>query len=167
VGYNLQIWPPISPPFVTTITPLIDPPPPKVIPPVDTRGKTTYGEIRRPEISKRRNQPKAKGEPRNRENQKDKISQKEIDLLWYGYLSSTYTFLTIYRTFPKSERTAFHKLNGSQYKLLIRIKDEDKRAFYIAESIKNSWSGRELERQINSSLFERLLLSSNKKDVWL
>jgi predicted nuclease of restriction endonuclease-like (RecB) superfamily len=56
-------------------------------------------------------------------------------------------------------------LNWSQYKLLIRIKDEDKRAFYIAESIKNHWSKRELERQINSSLFERLLLSNDKKDV--
>ena len=69
-----------------------------------------------------------------------------------------------YRTFPNTNALR-SQLNWSQYKLLIRIKDEDKRAFYIAESIKNSWSGRELERQINSSLFERLLLSSNKKDV--
>jgi len=61
--------------------------------------------------------------------------------------------------------TVCSQLNWSQYKLLIRIKDEDKREFYIAESVKNHWSKRELERQINSSLFERLLLSSDKKDV--
>jgi predicted nuclease of restriction endonuclease-like (RecB) superfamily len=69
-----------------------------------------------------------------------------------------------YRTFPIAN-TLCSQLNWSQYKLLIRIKDEDKRAFYIAESVKNHWSKRELERQINSSLFERLLLSSNKEDV--
>ncbi len=69
-----------------------------------------------------------------------------------------------YRTFPITN-TLCSQLNWSQYKLLIRIKDEDKREFYIAESVKNYWSKRVLERQINSSLFERLLLSNDKKDV--
>ena len=69
-----------------------------------------------------------------------------------------------YRVFPITN-TLCSQLNWSQYKLLIRIKDEDKREFYIAESVKNHWSKRELERQINSSLFERLLLSNDKKDV--
>jgi len=69
-----------------------------------------------------------------------------------------------YRTFPIANALR-SQLNWFQYKLLIRLKDEDKREFYIAESIKNSWNGRELERQINSSLYERLLLSSNKEDV--
>jgi len=69
-----------------------------------------------------------------------------------------------YRVFPIAN-TLCSQLNWSQYKLLIRIKDKDKREFYIAESIKNHWSKRVLERQINSSLFERLLLSNNKKDV--
>ena len=69
-----------------------------------------------------------------------------------------------YRTFPNTN-TVYSQLNWSQYKLLIRIDDSDKREFYIAESIKNIWSKRELERQINSSLYERLLLSSDKKSV--
>ena len=69
-----------------------------------------------------------------------------------------------YRVFPIANAVR-SQLNWSQYKLLIRIKDEDKREFYIAESINNHWNGRELERQINSSLFERLLLSNDKKDV--
>lgn len=69
-----------------------------------------------------------------------------------------------YRTFPNTN--AVHsQLNWSQYKLLIRIDDNDKREFYINESIKNSWNGRELERQINSSLYNRLLLSNDKKSV--
>jgi predicted nuclease of restriction endonuclease-like (RecB) superfamily len=69
-----------------------------------------------------------------------------------------------YRTFPNTN-TVYSQLNWSQYKLLIRIDDSDKREFYIAESMKNIWSKRELERQINSSLYERLLLSNDKKSV--
>lgn len=57
------------------------------------------------------------------------------------------------------------QLNWTQYKLLISIDSEDKREFYIAESVKNNWTSRELERQIYSSLFERLLLSNDKNSV--
>ena len=57
------------------------------------------------------------------------------------------------------------ELNWSQYKLLIRINEEDKRTYYIEEACKNNWSSRQLERQINSQLYERLLLSSNKEKV--
>jgi predicted nuclease of restriction endonuclease-like (RecB) superfamily len=69
-----------------------------------------------------------------------------------------------YKCFPNTN--ALHsQLNWNQYKLLIRMDDEDKIEFYINESIKNLWSGRELERQINASLFERLLLSNDKKSI--
>ena len=57
------------------------------------------------------------------------------------------------------------QLNWTQYKILIRANNEDKREFYIAECIKNDWSSRQLERQINSSLYERLLLSNDKASV--
>jgi len=69
-----------------------------------------------------------------------------------------------YRIFPIAN-TLYSQLNWSQYKLLIRIEDDVKREFYIAESTKNLWSKRDLERQINSSLYERLLLGSDKKSV--
>ena len=69
-----------------------------------------------------------------------------------------------YKVFSNTN-TLHSQLNWSQYKLLIRIEDSDKREFYIAESIKNSWSSRALERQINASLYERLLLSNDKKSV--
>lgn len=69
-----------------------------------------------------------------------------------------------YRTFPivSTLRTQF---NWSHYKLLISIKDEHKREYYIAESTKNNWTSRQLERQINSQLYERLLLSNDKDSV--
>ncbi len=69
-----------------------------------------------------------------------------------------------YKCFSNTN-TVRSQLNWSQYKLLIRLDNEDKREFYINESLKNLWSGRELERQINSSLFERLLLSNDKQSV--
>lgn len=69
-----------------------------------------------------------------------------------------------YRIFPNTNAVR-SQLNWSQYKLLVRVDNSDKREFYINESIKNSWNSRELERQINSSLFERLLLSNDKESV--
>jgi len=69
-----------------------------------------------------------------------------------------------YRTFPIANAVR-SQLNWTQYKLLIRIEKEDKREFYIAEAVKNNWTSRQLERQINSQLFERLLLSNDVESV--
>jgi predicted nuclease of restriction endonuclease-like (RecB) superfamily len=75
-----------------------------------------------------------------------------------------YQFIQFYKTFPIVNALR-SQLNWTQYRLLTRILDHDKRTFYIAESIKNHWTSRQLERQINSSLYERLLLSNNKESV--
>ncbi len=69
-----------------------------------------------------------------------------------------------YRIFPIASALRT-QLNWTQYKVLISIENEDKRAFYIAESVKNNWSARQLERQVNSQLFERLLLSNDVESV--
>jgi len=69
-----------------------------------------------------------------------------------------------YREYPIAN-TVCSQLNWSQYKLLIAIADKDKRIYYQLEAINNAWTKRELERQINSSLYERLLLSNDKEAV--
>lgn len=56
-------------------------------------------------------------------------------------------------------------LSWSHYCELITIKDDLARSFYEIESIRNNWSVRELKRQINSLLFERLALSKDKDKV--
>jgi predicted nuclease of restriction endonuclease-like (RecB) superfamily len=56
-------------------------------------------------------------------------------------------------------------LNWTQYRLLLRIDDPDRKTYYLEESCNNNWSARQLERQINSQLYERLLLSSDKESV--
>ena len=57
------------------------------------------------------------------------------------------------------------QLNWMQYRLLIRIEDNYKREYYELEATNNAWTGRELERQINSLLYERLLKSNDKEAV--
>jgi predicted nuclease of restriction endonuclease-like (RecB) superfamily len=57
------------------------------------------------------------------------------------------------------------QLNWTQYRMLIQIQDPDKREYYELEAVNNCWTGRELERQINSLLYERLLLSNDKESV--
>jgi len=73
-------------------------------------------------------------------------------------------FRQFYRTFPIANALR-SQLGWTQYKLLIRIDNQDKREFYIAETIKNNWTSRQLERQMYSNLYERLLLNNDKESV--
>lgn len=72
-----------------------------------------------------------------------------------------------YQTY-QIQQTASVKLSWSHYYELLSISDTDKRSFYEKEAVNSNWSVRELKRQIESSLFERLLLSRgdvNKEQV--
>ena len=69
-----------------------------------------------------------------------------------------------YRLYPIANALR-SQLNWYQYRLLIRIDDAYKREYYELEAANNGWTGRELERQINSHLYERLLLSNDKEAV--
>jgi hypothetical protein len=55
-------------------------------------------------------------------------------------------------------------LGWSHYVLLMGIGDSDERAFYEIEAVENGWSIRELKRQVNSGLYERLALSRNRAE---
>jgi len=57
------------------------------------------------------------------------------------------------------------RLSWSHYVFLMAIADEDERRFYEIEAANEQWSLRELRRQFNSSLYERLALSRDKKKV--
>lgn len=61
--------------------------------------------------------------------------------------------------------SAEFKLSWSHYLILMRMEDIDTRKFYEIEAIENNWSLRELKRQVNSSLYERLVLSKDKEKV--
>jgi len=69
-----------------------------------------------------------------------------------------------YRLYPIANALR-SQLNWTQYRMLIQIEDPDKRLYYELESVNNNWTARETERQINSQLYERLLLSNDKDTV--
>ncbi len=81
--------------------------------------------------------------------------------------ANLYNMRLFYQTYEKIQ-TVSGKLSWSHYCELLSISDPDKRSFYEKETINSAWSVRELKRQIESSLFERLLLSRgdvNKEQV--
>jgi len=63
--------------------------------------------------------------------------------------------------------TAPHKfvLSWSHYLVLMRVENADARSFYEIEAAKENWSVRWLQRQVGSSLYERIALSKDKDDV--
>lgn len=58
-----------------------------------------------------------------------------------------------------------HNLGWIHYRSLMRVDRVEARQFYTVEAVKNSWSGRELERQINSLLYDRLANSRDKEGL--
>ena len=69
-----------------------------------------------------------------------------------------------YLTFPNGYALR-SELSWTHYRLLMRVENENAREFYMQEAVKSQWSTRQLERQINSFFYERLLSSKNKEQV--
>ena len=69
-----------------------------------------------------------------------------------------------YLTFPNGHALR-GELSWTHYRLLMRVENKNAREFYMQEAIKSQWSTRQLERQINSFFYERLLSSKNKERV--
>lgn len=57
------------------------------------------------------------------------------------------------------------ELSWTHYRLLMRVENDNARQFYMDEAVKSQWSTRQLERQINTFFYERLLSSKNKENV--
>ncbi|MCM1104745.1 MAG: PDDEXK nuclease domain-containing protein [Clostridium sp.] len=76
-----------------------------------------------------------------------------------------------YEAFPKWN-TVCSELSWSHYRLLMRIEDQEKRAYYVKECVECAWSVRQLERQINSFYYERILSTNEnekaqvKDEIW-
>ena len=65
----------------------------------------------------------------------------------------------------KGGSTLWNQLSWSHNRLIMNIENESKRNFYLEETIKSNWSVRQLERQINSFYYERLLSTSDENKV--
>ena len=69
-----------------------------------------------------------------------------------------------YNAFP-IRYTLCSELSWSHYRLLMRVPDERARTFYLDECAKSAWSVRQLERQIHTLFYERILASRDKGPV--
>ena len=78
--------------------------------------------------------------------------------------SNLWNMRAFFLCFPKIDALR-RELSWTHYRLLLRVEKSEARAFYEAEAVNSRWSTRELERQINSLLFERLALSRDKAGV--
>jgi predicted nuclease of restriction endonuclease-like (RecB) superfamily len=81
-----------------------------------------------------------------------------------GYSRSNLFNMRMFYIIYPDVQTLSGQLSWSHYCELITISDKDKRNFYKQESENNNWSIRELQRQIETSLFERLVLSQGTKN---
>jgi len=73
---------------------------------------------------------------------------------------------TFYLTYSKGQTVSDEfRLSWSHYLLLMRIDNVEERMFYEIEAAENNWSLRELQRQFDTALYERLALSRDKNGV--
>ena len=95
----------------------------------------------------------------------DKVSKKLTDEFGKGFSKRNLERMRkFYMKFPFTT-TVSSQLSWSHYLELIKIKEESKRNFYLNECINSKWSVRELQRQRDSLLYERLIKSANKEKV--
>jgi len=94
-----------------------------------------------------------------------RISPKGQTLSAEFQTENSSTSLTISENEKSQTLSAKFNLSWSHYLKLMRIDDENERKFYEIEAAKNNWSVRELERQYDSALYTRLVLSRDKNKV--
>ena len=92
----------------------------------------------------------------------NKLSKKLTNKFGSGYSRSGLQNMRLFYDKYKNCQPLAGNLSWSHYCYLIYIEDDDERKFYENECINSKWSKRELKRQINYSLFQRLLLSDGK-----
>jgi len=96
-----------------------------------------------------------------------KLSNKLTEEFGKGFsVTNLKQMRSFYSIYHKGQTSSDHfKLSWSHYLLLMRIDNVEERSFYEIEAIENNWSLRELQRQFDSALFERLTLSRNKNEI--
>lgn len=94
-----------------------------------------------------------------------KLSQRLTNEFGKGFdISSLRRMCLFYKTFP-IRATLRHELGWSHYKRLISVDNESARVWYMNEAADAVWSTRQLDRQISTLYYERLLASREKATV--
>jgi len=94
------------------------------------------------------------------------VNLKSIRKFYQVYAPSIQQTLSTKSEAEKGQTvSAQFRLSWSHYQLLMRIENEDARRFYEIEAADQQWAVRQLQRQVGSSLYERLALSRDKDKV--
>ena len=95
----------------------------------------------------------------------NRLSNDLTKLYGKGFGKSNLLYIRkLYLSFPKSG-TLSHLLSWSHYYEILKLDDELERYFYVKECERQSWSVRELKRQMRSMLFHRIAVSKDKDGV--
>lgn len=95
----------------------------------------------------------------------EKLSQKLTAEFGKGFSKRNLERMRKFYIYFPIATTVSSQLSWSHYLELLKVDEESKRKFYMKETINSRWSVRELQRQIGSLLYERLLLSANKDKI--
>jgi predicted nuclease of restriction endonuclease-like (RecB) superfamily len=91
------------------------------------------------------------------------LSAKLTQAFGKGFTKSNLNYMKqFYQTFEKGHALR-GELSWTHYRLLLKIEKKNAREFYIKEAIAGNWSTRQLERQINSLYYERILMSDKQR----
>ena len=94
-----------------------------------------------------------------------RFSEKLTKEFGVGFSVPTLKKMKIFYLTYRGGSTLWNQLSWSHNRLIMNISEENKRNFYLEECIKSNWSVRQLERQINSFYYERLISTNdNNKD---
>ncbi len=93
------------------------------------------------------------------------FSVKNIERMRAFYLAYQKSSTLLSNSQKQQTVSDLFKLSWSHYLKLMRIDDEKERKFYEIESFRNNWSVRELQRQFDSALYTRLVLSRDEDKV--
>lgn len=97
----------------------------------------------------------------------EQLSEKLTAEFGKGFDTSNLRYMRLfYNAFPICD-TLRHELSWSHYRMLLRVKDEKTRNWYMNEAADQTWSTRQLDRQISVLYYERLLSSQDKESVAL
>ncbi len=97
----------------------------------------------------------------------EELAKRLTELYGKSFSSRHHRYMRqFYREFPKWNALR-SELSWAHYRMLLKVEKENAREFYIQEAITGNWSTRQLERQINSLYFDRLLMSKDKQELKL
>lgn len=95
----------------------------------------------------------------------EELSKKLTYNIGRGFNRSNLTYMRLFYLCYESGVTLSHQLSWSHYIEILKVEDNLERSFYEKQAILEKWSVRELRRQRNSALFQRLALSRDKEGI--